>query len=130
VTAGRGPRSGVTRVVAFTLVAVVTGCSGDDRPGPEAWTDRWEAARELVPAADALHTNGGTCDRLLGDFRTVLPTLTPTPDDALDGAVDAWVREAESLALDCPTDRAEIDDRLTELEILADEIDAGLADLT
>ncbi len=116
--------------VALALVVAVSSCAGDSRPDPGAWSAQWDEARALVPSADAFLTDDPTtCDRLLGDFRTVLPALTPTPDEALDDAVAGWVGDAESLAQECPADPVEVEARLTELEILADEIEAGLADL-
>lgn len=106
---------------------VTVGC-GADRPTGEAWAAEWEREQLIAPSLGDLVDGGAErCDELTGRFREVLPRLTPSPGEALDDAVEAWVAHAESLVFDCPDDAAEIERRLDELSVLAAEIDAGLA---
>lgn len=106
----------------------VAACGGDERPTDAAWRSTWVARRALVPSADAIVAGGeDLCGDLVGRYRVELPALFPTPDEALDGVVREWSSQAESLVFDCPDDRAEIDERLLDLDVVAAEIDAGLA---
>lgn len=119
-----GPTASFVAVVI--AVAAIAGC-GDDRPGAADWSDSWDRNRNSLPSADELLA-GGTdgCGELLGRLRVELDELTPTPYDELDGTVEAWTARAESLAFECPRDRAEVERRLDELDVLASEIDAGM----
>lgn len=115
-------------VVAVVVAVAVVGCSSDDRPSDAAWAAEWEREQLIAPTeAQLLDGGNDVCDELVGRFREVLPRLTPTPTEALDDAVCAWVDHAESLVFDCPDDPAEIERRLDELAVLAAEVDAGLA---
>ena len=81
-----------------------------------------------MPDADTILAGGADlCGDLVGQFRVEFPDLTPTPTEALDAAVDAWIGHAESIVFDCPDDRSDLSERLDELDVLAAEIDAGLA---
>lgn len=118
------------KLAAATLagVLVLAGCGGDDRPSDADWSVEWERERALAPTEDDLVAGGqARCDELVGEFREVLPRLSPTPTEALDDAVSAWVAHAESLVFDCPDDPAEVARRLDELAVLEAEIDAGLS---
>lgn len=101
--------------------------SGDDRPSAAAWQSRWEAARDLVPSADALTGDGeDACGGALGDLRAAREELVDTPRPVLDDSVSDWVSEAEALLLECPSDEEEVAERLENLEVLAAEVEAGL----
>lgn len=120
----RRPRRHLTAIGVLLLA----GACGDDRPSDAEWRAVWDEERDALPAADALLTGGEElCGDLLGRLRVDLPALLPTPTEALDDAVEAWIRHAESIAFDCPDDRDDLDERLDELDVLAAEIDAGLA---
>lgn len=114
-------------VVVVTIVAAV-GCSDDDRPSDSAWTEVWVAQRDSVPGADAFIEGGEEmCSDLLGDLRVGREELLPTPADSLDDAVHAWIDHAESIAFECPDDPEELDEGLHDLDVIAAEVDAGLA---
>ncbi len=119
----------IVTVASITAAAVtVAACGGDDRPTDAAWAAEWEREQSIAPTeADLLEGGRERCDELVGRFREVLPRLTPTPTEALDDAVEAWVHHAEALVFDCPDDPVEVERRLDELAVLAAEVDAGLA---
>lgn len=127
----RGPTvrvvSGLPAVLAAVGVLLVAAC-GPDRPGAATWAGEWEAERAIVPTVDEFLVGGRPlCDSLVGQLRVSAGELTPTPAEALDDAVEAWVDHAESIAFECDLDRGALAERLRELEVLAVEIDAGLA---
>lgn len=111
----------------MAVVLLVAACGGDDRPSDAEWRVEWERQRDLVPDADEFLAGGADlCGDLVGRFREDLPALQPTPTEALDGAVDDWTADAESIAFDCPDDRDELTERLEILDEIAVEVDAGL----
>lgn len=116
------------RLLTIAAIALIAGsCGGDDRPSDAEWAVEWARERALVPTAEAL-TDGGRplCDDLVGEYRESMSRLTPTPSAAIDGAVEDWVEQAESLVFECPSDVGEIAARLADLDVLAAEVDAGL----
>ncbi len=112
----------------WTLV-LLAGCGGGaDRPSDETWQRTWDSERQLVPDAETVLAGGqDLCDDLVGQLRVSLPELIPTPTEALDDAVRAWINHAETIAFECRTERSELESQLDTLEVLAAEIDAGLA---
>jgi hypothetical protein len=117
----------VRRIVALSVVALIAGCGGDDRPSDADWAIEWEREQALVPSAAELADGGRPlCDELVGEYRESMTRLTPTPSETLDDAVEAWVDHAESIVFECPAEPAAIEQRLGELDVLAAEIDAGL----
>jgi hypothetical protein len=123
--------SGNFRRVLATAVATAAAfvaCDGGDRPSDAAWHTEWEEQRDAFPSADALLSGGRElCDRLVGELRAELPALVPTPTEALDDAVQAWSDHAETIAFECRDDPAELAEQYDQLDILAAEIDSGLA---
>ena len=128
-----GPRRAHSRPVArtvgvATLLALVVACGGSDRPSDDAWRETWERQRILVPDADTIVAGGAEfCGELVGELRVELAELRPTPTEALDDPVDDWIAHAENIAFDCPDDRADLANRLRTLDLIAAEIEAGLA---
>ncbi len=117
-------------VLVGAVLLLAASCGGDnDRPSDAAWEQTWELQRGLIPPIDEL-VAGDTafCDDLDGRARTALPTLLPTPDESLDKTVQDWIDHAETIAYECPHDRDELVQSLHRLEVLASEIDAGLAE--
>ncbi len=106
---------------------MVAGCGGDDRPSDAVWRAAWEERRAQVPDADEILRGGSElCDELVGRFRSDLSELLPTPDQALDAAVDDWIAHAETIVFDCSKDPDELADQFDTLDLLAAEVDAGL----
>jgi hypothetical protein len=117
-----------TLLIGVLAPLALSACSDEDRPTDGEWEQLWLGERDEFPSAETFLAGGQEfCDRLLGELRVDLPALLPTPAEGLDDAVDSWVKHAESIAFDCPSDRDELDDRLETLTILAAEVDAGLA---
>lgn len=129
---GSGDRPAMTRtacVVALLLGAalVLSSCAGD-RPAVADWRDTWQQERATVPDESVLRDGGQElCDDLVGRLRSTRDTLTPTPTELLDDAVDAWISHAETLVFECTLDEDLLAAKLRELDVLAAEVDAGLA---
>jgi hypothetical protein len=122
----------ITRRIAGVLVigslAMLPACRSDDRPSDAAWQAVWEREQTVMPDADAIIAGGeDLCGALVGQLRLTAPALLPSPTEALDDAVRAWIGHAEGIAFDCPDDRAELDARFDALAVLAAEVDAGLS---
>ncbi len=114
-------------VTTWLVVATVVGC-GDDRPDIATWRGVWETRQALVPSAEAIVDGGQDfCGERLGVFRTDMPALLPTPADELDGAVEEWIAHAETIVFECPTDLTDLTSRFEALDVLAAEVDAGVA---
>ncbi len=110
------------------LGALLTACSEENRPSDAEWRVVWEERRAEFPDAAAILEEGGElCDELVGRLRGDLPELVPTPDEALDAAVEDWIAHAETIAFECPDDPSELADRFETLDLLSAEVDAGLA---
>jgi hypothetical protein len=123
---GRRRRSVVAGICGCLLV-LAAACGGDDRPSDEAWRREWERRQELIPDVDAIIDGGSDfCGELLGEFRVELTQLLPSPSEVLDEAVQAWIDHADTIAFECPSDRADLAERMRQLDLLAAEIDAGL----
>ena len=118
-------------LVAVTAsLVIMTACgSGDGRPSDETWRPVWEAQRDSVPDAGVFVDRGeDVCGELVGDLRSGREDLLPTPTEGLDDPVHAWLNHAESIAFDCPSDDPDrLRERLHDLDVLAAEVDAGLA---
>ena len=119
------------RSLALALCCAVVGCGGPARPELPEWRNRWERVRALVPSEDAFGSGDAEsrCTALLAGIRESHAALLPTPDRALDVAVDAWLGRAEGLAFECPAGAEQRELRRTafsELAVLEAEIDAGL----
>lgn len=129
-TARRAAAVKLRRLLAVATIVAVGACgTNEGRPGDAAWSPVWERWRDSVPAAQAFIDRGeALCDPLVGELRSSRQELLPTPTEGLDAAVHAWITHAESITFDCPADDPEtLRDRLHELDVLASEIDAGLA---
>lgn len=124
------PRLVPAAVLACLALSVpVAGCGSDDeRPTRAAWEQEWDDTRALIPDAAAF-SDGSTdrCGELLGEVRARREELTPSPNEVIDDAFTDWVQQAEALGLDCPGEAEEVDERLRELDNLADLVDLALA---
>lgn len=112
----------------MVLALCIAACGGDDRPTDAEWRTTWEERRSLMPDADVIVARGAeVCDELVGVLRVELADLRPTPTAALDGPVDEWISLAQTVAFECPDDPVEAAEQLRTLDLIATEIDAGLA---
>jgi len=116
-------------LVAVTIVAAAACGTDDARPDDAVWAPVWQAQRDSVPAAEVFLDQGQVlCSDLVGQLHAGREELLPTPVEELDAAVRDWVSHAESIAFDCPTnDPDRLRDRLHGLDVLAAEVEAGLA---
>jgi len=97
-------------LVLIAVGVLVVACSGG-RPAMSEWAERWnETVASLPDPADvaSLEDPRPLCDEVVATIRTKSVELVPTPDAALDGPVDAWVRVAEEMFFECPPRSGEI----------------------
>ncbi len=115
--------------VALLACVIVTACSTNDaRPTAATWAPEWEQRKGLIPDVEALLDGGREyCDQLDGQYRVSLAELLPSPIDVLDEPVSEWSAHAASIVFGCSEDEAVLADQLETLDVLAAEIDAGLA---
>ncbi len=108
-------------------IALLAGCGASGRPASSEWTETWNEAQELVPTELELAEGGrGYCDQLLGQLRTELPALTPSPSESIDPALDAWNNQLLTLAFECPSNPSLIGQQLSKLHEFETEIAAVL----
>ena len=93
-------------IVVLGLVVALTGvgCSGDERPSVAEWRPVWESLVAEVPVAADLGDppDRAVCSAALGVLRERVQDVSPTPDQAIDGVVNEWIRVAEDLLFECP----------------------------
>jgi hypothetical protein len=119
---------GPSRLAALALASALVVSCANDRPTDAAWQMTWQRERTVVPDAAAFLAGGRQlCDGLVAELKSTRDELDPTPTEALDDAVDAWVSHAETLAFECTQDTDLVASRMNQLDVLAAEIDAGLA---
>lgn len=126
----RGSTPSYLTALLLTTSLTITGCAGEERPTSAAWKPIWTHAQQLAPTIEQL-TDGGTdyCGQLLGQLRQELPELYPTPSPSIEPAVKAWEQHLRTIAFECPSSVAEIDEHLADLDTLTAEIDGGLEQL-
>lgn len=114
-------------LLAMTLAAAAC---GDSRPAGGEWQPEWERVVQSIPTQAAFV--GGPDEDLCADALVIVrdanDVLLPTPDTALDGAVEAWLAQAREMFLECPP-RGAADgfaDGYARLEALRAEVEAGL----
>ena len=115
--------------VTCALGVLIASCGGgDERPTDAVWKTTWLERQTLMPDADELAAGGADlCGELVGLFHAEMPDLRPTPTEALDAAVEAWVDHAETIVFECHHDPDDLAARFATLNVLAAEIDSGLA---
>lgn len=118
-------------LIAATLALVSCGGdeTGSDRPAAEDWERTWRERQALVPERDVLAGTDATdlCGELVGEMRSLLPDLTPTPAPTMQDAVDEWAAHAETIVFECSNDDEVLAEQYEELRILAVEVEAALA---
>ena len=108
-------------------IALLAGCSASGRPATSEWSETWNEAQELVPTEQEFAEGGRAyCDQLLGQLRTELPALTPSPSESIDPALDAWSNQLRTLAFECPSNPSIIRHELSKLHDFETEIAAVL----
>lgn len=118
-------------LVAVTTVIVLGACGTDARPLTTAWEAQWRDAQVVIPSRSRLGAPPAeaTCDRVLGELRSVREPLLPTPDPLVDDTVEKWLAFAETAFFSCfenvPGTRT-VDGTYRQLARLAAEVDTAL----
>ena len=125
---GRRRSAWITAAATLSLVGCTDDAPAGERPTPETWEATWVERQALVPARTDLLDDGAAdlCSRLVGVFREQMPALTPAPVEAMEPAVEDWVRHVETIVFDCPDDPSVVDASYEELDVLTAEVDAAL----
>lgn len=110
------------RAILVVFLLLLAACGGS-RPAVPTWTSQWDTVRASLPTEQPLEQS--TCERAITQLRKARVGLMPTPTDQLDGAVDAWILEAERIYFECPPPEG-FDEAFRRLDRLASEVDALL----
>ena len=128
-------RSKQSTIIAGSLVLMLmaSGCADSHRPPIEVWEPDWSEATAALPTLAELGSppSAEVCGDSLGSLRVARGGLIPTPDLALDGAVQAWFDVAQDAMFECPPSNVELPTMTaaySELAKLEAEVDAALAD--
>jgi hypothetical protein len=98
-------------MTAATLLMVVAACSGS-RPTVDEWQPSWDQLIGGIPTSAELGRppDRSLCTEGLGLVRSAQAGLFPTPDRAIDDAVNEWVSVAEDAFFECPPSSRAIPD--------------------
>lgn len=90
--------------LALILFLMLPACTDRNRPTVEDWQPKWRAALAVLPDPSAIgvEPDGALCNETLAALRSIRPELTPTPDRAIDDAVQEWFQIAEDAFFECP----------------------------
>ncbi len=109
---------------------LLVGC-GSDRPAPEDWRAGWEAVTSAIPDEETVSETlaVAVCEQTLAHLRANRTDLLPSPDMAIDDAVNSWFEIAEDAFFECPPANEEISsfaEAYAELMIFEAEIELVL----
>ncbi len=127
----------VVVILLAAAVLILVAQSGPGRPIASDWASTWDRAVTAMPTSEDLGDppDRNLCSHALGELRSIRPDLIPTPDPALDAAVDEWMRVAEDALFECPPASGELPslasafDELVRLQAAIDvvlDIDLGV----
>jgi len=99
-------------VVAAGLLVILAACSSASRPTVAEWQLRWDALVDGIPTSAEIGRppDQSLCTDGLGLVRSSQAGLFPTPDRAIDDAVNEWVSVAEDAFFECPPSSSAIPD--------------------
>ncbi len=118
-------------LLVAVVVALVTAACGDSRPSLAEWQPGWDRVSQGMPTRAAFV--GGPDEELCADALVIVrdanDDVIPTPDEVLDGAVEAWLEQAREIFQECPPRGAVegFDDAYDRLDALRAEVEAGVA---
>jgi hypothetical protein len=97
-------------VATLVVTVAIAGCA-EERPDPEVWQTTWDAVRDRLPPLEMMtgEPDQAVCSATLAMLREETPTLSPTPDLAIDDVVRDWIEIAEDAFFECPPRGEEID---------------------
>lgn len=124
-------RLGKSSVVVPLLCLMLVACGGD-RPAASEWRATWEAVTAGIPELSIVTEDGpdaAVCETTLAYLRSNRAELLPSPDLAIDDAVNSWFEIAEDAFFECPPESAQMSsfsDAYAELGVLEAEIEIVL----
>ena len=89
----------------LVVLALLQGaCADQSRPSVASWQAQWDEVVASIPeeAAVGEAPSNDLCTEVLTTLRELRPPLTPTPDLAIDDAVQEWFQIAEDAFFECP----------------------------
>lgn len=118
-------------LLALVLFLLLGACAEQTRPTVAEWQLNWRAVVASLPEQPAVdeQPEAALCNETLATLRTMRPDLSPTPDRAIDDAVQEWFQIAEDAFFECPPRSGPIGsfaDSYAELLRLEAEIDLVL----
>jgi hypothetical protein len=118
-------------MVVAALLVVLAACSSASRPSVAEWQPAWDQLIGGIPTVSEIGQppDRSLCTRGLGLVRSSQAGLFPTPDRAIDDAVNEWVSVAEDAFFECPPSSSAIPDMdfaYGQLARLEAEVDAVL----
>ena len=104
VTNNRPLRFRSSVVLALVLFLLLGSCADQTRPTVREWQPKWQAALALLPEQPAAgqEPEADLCNETLSTLRSMRPELSPTPDRAIDDAVQEWFQISEDAFFECP----------------------------
>lgn len=93
-----------TIVVVISLALLLGSCADQSRPDVTSWQTSWNEVVASIPAQSTVgeEPSNELCTQVLSTLRERRPSLTPTPDLAIDDAVQEWFQIAEDAFFECP----------------------------
>lgn len=91
-------------MLVVALALLVGACGDQSRPTVASWQPQWQQVVASIPEESALGESPAddVCTGVLATLRDRRPPLTPTPDLAIDDAVQEWFQIAEDAFFECP----------------------------
>lgn len=96
--------AGLPLILAVILALLLGACADQSRPSVASWQAQWDEVVASIPqeAAVGEAPADDLCTEVLTTLRKRRPLLTPTPDLAIDDAVQGWFQIAEDAFFECP----------------------------
>ena len=90
--------------LALVLLLLLGACAEQTRPPVGEWQPKWRAVLASIPEQPVVdeQPEAALCNDTLATLRTMRPGLSPTPDRAIDDAVQEWFQIAEDAFFECP----------------------------
>lgn len=100
-----------TVMLVVVLLALLSACSGPERPDAANWLPHWDEEIAVIPPQDDLGDppDKALCQDTLAMVREENEDLLPSPSVTVDDLVTEWIEVAEAAFFDCPPEGEDID---------------------